>query len=962
MRIYILFSLLLLMVSCQDDRYTGSLPEVVDFNQHIRPILSNNCYTCHGPDISSRKADLRLDQEIYAKTKNENGHWPIKAGSSQKSEIYKRISTDDPEQIMPPPETNRTLSDYEKALIARWIDQGALWKKHWAFIPPTEVANADDHHTIDQIIDKKLTSMDLHRAPLAGSKSLARRLSFILTGLPPDVASLDKNLEDTSIYEAYVDELLASPAYGERWARHWMDLARYAEGRGHEFDYPVIGAWQYRDYLIRAFNQDIPYDDFIREQLAGDLLKTPRINDKEHYNESTIGTVFLNLSEGKHSPVDTKDEEKIRIDNVIDVTTKTFQGLTVACARCHDHKFDDIPTTDYYALYGIFESTRAHLYPTFATAEYGEEIDSIKALKENLKHYLHAISDQAETPEATLISQPSTSELTLDVKVMGDFRQESFDGWTSDGYCFGDRPNTGEVVVKEDHRAAVVREGVASSRKFNMGLSGALRSPTFIIDHDYLLFRAAGRASTIRVVMDNLQLIQDPIHGAFTRRIDSDTLQDYISYVGQWKGNKAYIEIIPGIYYSKNGKNHHYKLDPDAWIEASYVLAMDTMMEKSSSCWWSTNVEKKSPNNEKLPEGIWKVYSEKLTEFQSTFNDTMFYAGSTDGDYIQSAVFIRGDHRNLSEEKVPHRFFTALKDIGPEFPKEGSGRLALAEAIADPSNPLTARVMVNRVWHHLFGRGIVSTVDNFGLQGTLPSHPELLDHLALWFIKHDWSVKQLIKYIVTSETFRQSTEIEDSLALEKDPDDHYLHSFPVQRLEAEAIRDAVLACSGRLDHTMYGPSIPLHLTEFLQGRGRPSISGPLDGGGRRSIYQALWRNFLPPFMTTFDMPIPFSTFGDRSETNVPAQSLTLLNDPFIKEQAEVWAKCILGKKNYDSERIASVYNLAFSRDPSPIEMEQAKAFILAQIIKYDGNNMATEMAWTDFCHSIYNMKEFIYLL
>ncbi|MBK8504091.1 MAG: PSD1 domain-containing protein [Saprospiraceae bacterium] len=925
--------------------------------------MSNNCFVCHGPDISSRKAELRLDQEFFAKSQSQSGLWPIRAGKPHRSEMYRRIMSDDPEQMMPPPETNRSLTAYEKALIGKWIEEGAEWKKHWAFILPENQFLSDNaRHPIDQIIDQTLDRQHLQRIPQASNQQLIRRLSYLIKGLPPTEEDLAKNVEDDGDYEKYVNQLLTSPQYGERWARHWMDLARYAEGRGHEFDYPVIGAWRYRDYLIRAFNQDLPYDEFVIEQLAGDLLDTPRYNPEEGFNESLIGTLLLNIGEGKHSPVDTKDEEKIRIDNVIDVTSKTFLGLTVACARCHDHKFDDIPTTDYYALYGIFESSRAHLYPAERTPKEYQYIDSIQQLKQELLAYLESVSLTSNQPPASFISEKTKEIPSVNYTVLGDFRGENIGPWSSDGYCFGKKTTKGELVVDtKSNRAHIRISGTASSEKISRGLSGALRSPTFTIDSDYILFKAAGNHATIRIVPDNLQLIQDPIHGAFARKIESESLIDFISFVGQWKGTKAYIEIIPGNYYSRNGKGHYYRQNPEAWIEVEYVLALDSLIEFPSGVLLSNDKITRQESFLQIPQSIWNDYWLEKNRFSKFLQDTTFLAGMIDGDCIESAVFVRGDHRNLSEDKVPHRFLTALPGVGPDFPKTGSGRLALAKSIVDPENPLTSRIFVNRVWHHLFGKGIVTTVDNFGLQGTLPSHPELLDHLAVWFLENDWSVKKLIRYIVTSETFKQNTEA-DPHALEIDPENKLLHSFPLLRLEAEAIRDGILTCSDRLDLTMYGESIPLHLTDFLQGRGRPSESGPLDGAGRRSIYQALWRNFLPPFMTTFDMPIPFSTFGDRSETNVPAQSLTLLNDPFIREQAELWAKNLIKKNQDTSTLIESVYLKAFSRKPSADEIIISIQFINDQKEKYPQREDKYQLAWTDFCHSIFNMKEFIYLL
>jgi hypothetical protein len=344
--------------------------------------------------------------------------------------------------------------------------------------------------------------------------------------------------------------------------------------------------------------------------------------------------------------------------------------------------------------------------------------------------------------------------------------------------------------------------------------------------------------------------------------------------------------------------------------------------------------------------------------------DPGFVVGVIDGDHIQSPVFIRGSLKNLSKEKVPHRFLTAISDTTSVFPDQGSGRLEFAQNIVNPDNPLTARVMVNRIWHHIFGRGIVETVDNFGVQGKIPSHPQLLDSLAVRFVEDNWSIKKIVKYMVMSQTFQRSTEASaDSKIV--DPDNILLQHYPVRRLNAESIRDAILATSGRLDTTMYGPPVPVYLTEFLKGRGRPRKSGPLDGEGRRSIYQALNRNFLPPMMLAFDMPVPFSTFGKRNVSNVPSQSLTMLNDPFVEEQAAYWADRILKVPTGFDERVKQVYLTAFARQPKSAEIQQARDFFDEQLalLGQAGESPEVEKAlWKSYCHSIFNMKEFIFLV
>jgi len=371
------------------------LPDEVDFNDHIRPILSNNCFVCHGPDISTREADLRLDTRQHATARREEGGRAIVPGSARRSLLIKRITATDPEERMPPLEAKKTLAPREIALLRRWIEQGAEYKKHWSLIPPTppEVPpapkDAQAATDLDRFILARLDAQSLRPAPMASKAALIRRLSYVLTGLPPapeDVRAFVAD-DEPEAYATLVDHLLASPHFGERWARHWMDLVRYADSKGHEFDFTIEGAWRYRDYLIRAFNADVPYDQFVTEHLAGDLLEAPRRHPDSLFNESILGTVFFALGEGKHSPVDVRIDEAERIDNIIDVTTKTFQGLTVGCARCHDHKFDPIPTTDYYALYGIFESTRFAPTPLLSTHT-ETRLDSIKALKTDIRHRL----------------------------------------------------------------------------------------------------------------------------------------------------------------------------------------------------------------------------------------------------------------------------------------------------------------------------------------------------------------------------------------------------------------------------------------------------------------------------------------------------------------------------------------------------------------------------------------------
>ncbi|MGW9685319.1 PSD1 and planctomycete cytochrome C domain-containing protein [Flagellimonas sp. 2504JD1-5] len=964
-----------LLFSCgNSDTAYEPLPKTVDFNFHIRPILVQNCYLCHGPDPSSRKAELRLDTYEGATAALKEGGFAVVPGKPGKSQLIFRVNHEHEDKMMPPPETNSKLTQREKDLLEKWIKQGAEWKPHWSFIKP-EISEEDQTKDIDQFVDRLLEQKGLVKASKANKNTLIRRVSYLLTGLPPSPKEVEDYILDSSenAYEKMVDYYLNSPTYGERWARHWMDLVRYAETKGHEFDYAITGAWKYRDYLIRAFNNDVPYDQLLKEHLAGDLLDEKRYDDETGVLESQLATAFYAMGEGTHSPVDIKQDEANRIDNMIDVTTKTFQGLTVSCAKCHDHKFDPITAADYYAMYGVMESTR------FTPLDADQSISKEATAKEiqDIQSYIKTIvSEKLSTNQVNRSAFNPRTDQKLNSKFIkiGDFRNDDFDGWTTTGLAFGDATTLGNpVLASPSGRLMSLEEGRASSKIFGPGVLGTLRSPDFILNSNFIGVRAKGEHSTIRIIIDNFQLIQWPIYGGLTQSVSSSGWKNYKFDIESWKGHKAYIEILPGGY-----DQHNFKVPSDAFIEAQYAISFDSEWpeeaniltdERSSEGFSSSKIKALNANIKngavhfQFPELITAIDSSKKTS-KSLKGGSVIY-GVSDGSATDSPVFIRGRYQEPSEENVPRRFLSTLPMGNVPFESRGSGRLELAEAMLHQENPLTARVMVNRIWHHLFGKGIVETVDNFGLQGKLPSHPELLDHLAIKFQNEGWSIKKTIKYIVTSETFKRSTSnnLEPS---DKDPNNIFLASFPIKRLESEAIRDGILVASESLDTELYGPPIPTYLTEFMGGRGKPEESGPLDGAGRRSIYQEVRRNFLEPMMTTFDRPIPFTTFGRRDVTNVPAQSLILMNDPFVIAQSKIMAEKLLTQKNLSfKEKVEWIYMRTFSRKPTEKEIDNASKFIatieaMKNTEDFEGNKDLE--IWKEYCHSIFNLKEFIYLI
>lgn len=1008
-------------------------PDIEFFEKKVRPLLVNNCIGCHGP--MKQKGDLRLDSKEAALKGGDNGPAFI-AGKPEKSLLNIAVSYQG-DVKMPP---KGKLSDEDIAILHEWVKKGATWPDgggsggtgpkpfdlkerltHWSFQPiksadVPSLANNNSKNPIDAFIKAKLNQKKLKLASKADKRILIRRVTFDLTGLPPTSAEIEQFLKDESpnAWEKVIDRLLASPAYGERYGRHWLDLARYAETLGHEFDFEIFEAWRYRDYVIRAFNNDLPYDQFIREQIAGDLLTNPRRNPVDQSNESVQGTAFWFLGEAKHSPVDIRVDQADRIDNEIDVFAKTFLGLTLSCARCHDHKFDPISTKDYYALFGIVTSSRhdkAFIDSPESRAKWLEPMASIqkeleaKAISRTATHLKKVIAEKgivsltSNSPtwnEAIALAsmtpasfQPKAGEFKkkLDSQIAAYTAWEkstkvlplSREGWTKGGEAFSDR--SPKAIVADDGKVTQVPSPSIARNDFSSKLTGTLRSPTFVIDRDFMLYRVPGNSVTVNLIIDNFQMIQDPIYGALRFGATGEESRWHGQNVTRWKGHRAYVEVLddgggkasvldvlqvdqPTPPPATPGKEIIESLQ--AKTPTEFALELTKRVESLLNRWQSgenlgaddaklANTILASPANSSTPTAEELSLRKKFKEIENSLPAARRALAIADGTGMNEKVFIRGNYKTPGEE-VPRRFLEAI-DATPF--NNGSGRTELAAKLTDPKNPLTARVYVNRMWKHHFGEGIVRTPDDFGYQGQQPTHPELLDWLAKWFVENGWSTKKLHRLILTSDTYMQSSEA-DTKADEADPKNELFHKMPVRRLEAEAIRDSLLAVSGRLDSTMGGPSVPTHLTAFMLGRGRPGHSGPLDGAGRRSVYQQVRRNFPNPFFTAFDYPVPFTTIGKRASSNVPAQALAMLNNPFVNQQSELWAKRILAEPaRTPDERIQRMYLMAFARQATTEEITQGKAFVAAQMKEYGTADEGR--AWTDFAHVLVNLKEFIFI-
>lgn len=1091
-------------------------PEDLEFfEKEVRPILVARCYECHSDQAKEPKGGLRLDSRAAMLKGGETGPVII-PGDAQKSLLVDAINYGELYQM--PPKTR--LPDAEVAVLTKWVARGAPWPgaapddvpkselfdiearkaAHWCWQPikklepPGVQDSAWPKHDLDRFILAKLEAAGLAPAPPADKRALIRRASFDLIGLPPSPHEVDQFVQDNSpqAFERVVDRLLESTHFGERWARHWMDLVRYAETFGHEFDYPIQHAWRYRDYLIRAFNADVPYDQFIVEHMAGDLLPTPRLNRNDGSNESIVGTGFWFLHEATHAPVDVRGDQAIRIDNQIDVMSKVFLALTISCARCHDHKFDAISTKDYYALAGVLQSSRRQeamldadgkihraatqvdavlrevetavaevaemaqrltaenfaLYLLAARAvaygdpaagepiaepgnrrnlanvaeEFGVDRQQLRAWVEAMAdaslddpmHPLHVWKQLALRPNAALRADfdawrertrsevARAASLAADYNCFADFKDGTYDGWFATGESFGAAPTHSGQWDVEAKGTQLIPPGIAHSGQRGRKFQGVLRSPTFTIKGSSIYYRLAGTGCEVRLIVDGYTMVE--FHQLLFNgmKFPIDAKEAYVWHraagdLEMYRGHRAYIELIDNgngwagideIWFSDRD-TPPVKISPTA-IQMADTEPCESLAElarRFGQRWQATMQRWRTRSltaedtelvnwmlrhwacldgsGERTRERITQICDKartRITDATENLSAPTRVTAMTDGTGVNEHIYVRGNPRTLGEE-VPRQLVTALVGQQPPITR-GSGRLILARQIADPANPLTARVMVNRLWHYLFGRGIVASVDNFGVLGEPPSHPELLDFLSQQFVQEGWSVKRLLRTVILSSTYQMSS-VADARASEADPTNRLLHATRIRRLDGESIRDAMLAISGRLDPTLFGPSVPVNITPFMQGRGRPASSGPLDGEGRRSIYTEVRRNFLSPLMLAFDTPIPFNPVGRRNVSNVPAQALILMNDPFVVEQAKRWSGKLLEDSRLTySERVQRAYVAAFARPPTDSELAQAKAFFAIQGEALGIPLEQSELdgrVWSDFCHVLWNVKEFVFI-
>jgi hypothetical protein len=917
------------------------------FERRIRPILAERCFECHGP-VKKPKGGLRLDSRAALLHGGDTGP-AIAPGEPERSLLVRAIRYAERDFRMPP---KGRLSDEQIADLTEWIRRGAPWpdgaaakgvapskdfdlakrRDFWSLRPVTRpalpvVKQADwPRSPIDYFLLAKLEGAGLRPAAPADRHTLLRRVTFNLTGLPPTPAEVEAFVNDRSpeAFAKVVDRLLASPHYGGRWGRHWLDLVRFAETGGHEFDFELPEAFRYRDYVIRAFNADVPYDQFVREHIAGDLLPAPRHNPAERFNESILGTGFYYLGESKHSPVDVRGDQADRIDNQIDVISKTFLGTTVACARCHDHMFDAVSQRDYYALAGFLQTGRYQRAFIDDPAPTRAKVRELEALRAQI---LELVGPGPAAPPIP----PSAG--------FADFRGGGFNGWFVSGEAFGTVPSgPGAALLQPDPRRPVrswIAPGVAHSGLVSGRLQGVLRSPTFTIDKKRIHYYAVGQQGRVNLILDGLLHLRDPIYGGLTHKIDNaERLQWRTIDVSMWQGHRAYLEVVD---------------DGPGFVGVQQVVFSDDGPPPASDPGGQPGPGSREEDRERVA-----ALLKRYREIEETIPEPRRAMAMQEGSPVDERLHIRGSHKNLGPV-VPRRMLEVF--AGPTSPAVNP-RLDLAQRLTDPANPLVARVMVNRIWKHHFGEGIVRTPDDFGRLGQAPTHPELLEWLASEFVRRGWSIKEMHRLILLSSAYQMASRPQPG-AMKIDPQNRLLHCMPVRRLEAEAIRDALLAVSGRLDTRMEGKGVLPHLTPFMLGRGRPGASGPLDGDGRRSLYVNVRRNFLTPLFLAFDYPVPFSTMGRRSVSNVPAQAPTMMNNPLVLQQADVWARRVLAAPGTAEERVRGMYLTGFARPPAAEELADCLAFVREQAQAYGRSD--DPRAWADLAHVLFNAKEFIYV-
>jgi hypothetical protein len=938
----------------------------VRFNRDIRPILSQHCFSCHGPDSAARKAKLRLDDREIAIQRD-----AIAPGQPDKSDLITRIFADDPATMMPPPKIKKPLSAQQKELLRRWVQQGAVYERHWSFQPvPRTVAVpgvAGDsgwvRNPIDAFVLDRLRHEKIEPAPEASRETWLRRVTFDLTGLPPTLADLDDFTADDSpdAYAKVVRRLLQSPAYGERMANDWLDVARYADTFGYQAD-RLTHVWPWRDWVIRAFQNNLPYDRFVLWQTAGDLLPGATRDQK-------LATAFNRLH--RQTNEGGSIAEEFRVENVADrVRTNglAFLGLTLECARCHDHKFEPISTKEYYRLSAFFDnidefglyshftetapSPAMLLYEKDQEKEHRDLLTRIRTKEAEWQVYAAKRCPESAPALAEVpLPRPAAHFTFDDARPTGDIRP--VDGKFGKALEFGGDtaypcPGAGEYGRTHPFTIALwLRPAELQSRAVVLHRSraaedSAFRGYSLVLDQGHLVvslvhfwpgnalqIRAKktipldvwthvaftwdgsskagglrlfvnGRAVEVEVVRD--RLTRDIVHRAEWGDFDSRNLPLSLGArfrdVGFRKGRVDDLKI--------------FDRDLSA-VEVARVGGFEVPADEASRLdHWLHH----DPTALALRQELRKL-REQENDFVSRIPQIMVLEEMP--ARRPTHVLHRGAY-DAPRERVEPDVPAAILPFPHSLPRN---RMGFARWLLDDRNPLTARVAVNRIWQIFFQRGLVVSAEDFGTQGTPPLHPELLDWLARHFMESGWDVQELCQLIALSSTYRQASRPQDPATLTRDPDNALLARGPRGRLSAEMVRDNALAISGLLVRRVGGPSVfPYQPAGLWEESGTNQVYRQSKGEGlyRRSLYTFWRRTSPPPTMTTFDAPSREWCLARRERTATPLQALVLLNDPQFVEAARVLAEKLLHDGSRLDDRLTTVFRLATSRHPSAKEL------------------------------------------
>ncbi len=1008
--------------------------EKPDFDRDIRPILSENCFACHGPDKKVREAGLRLDQKESAFAKLESGMTAIVRSNSGESELVSRVTSGDSDVRMPPPDSGKSLTNKQIELIRKWIDSGAEWSKHWAYLPPKKqatppaVKNWKVANAIDSFIQQKLKGAKLAPEPPADKETLIRRVTLDLTGLPPTIKEIDDFLADekSGAYERVVDRLFSSKKYGEHLGRVWLDAARYADTHGLPLD-NERQIWPYRDWVIDAHNRNLPFDQFTIEQLAGDLLPKPTLSQR-------IATGFnrCNVTTSEGGSIDAEYYVRYAVDRV-ETTSTVWLGLTAGCAACHDHKFDPLTQKEFYQLFSYFFSLTEKamdgnklLPPPVVKAPSPLQVAEIEGYRKEIEGLKPLIEKMLAENEASYKDPAPNGKL-------GDLMQEEY-VWFDDALPPGAAPegnegaNSWKFVTAPDHpvysgEKSSLRTGTGLTQHFFTKVSTKLK----LGDNDrlfaYVYLDPKNLPETVQLQFNNgnwehrafwgadkghapgrnnasnLRIGDLPEAGKWIR------LEIAASQVGLPAGSElngwAFTQFGGSVYWDKPGRISTARLKPEqaesialweqyrqqvkqpalpAGVQQILDLEKDQRSPPQVKRLRQYFLRHVNPSSAKAIEAQTKREAElnqKIAAVEKSLPSSLVMEDRK--EKRQAHILERGEYtkkRAAVSSRIPEW-------ISPPAQNMPENRLGLARWLVKKDHPLTSRVVVNRYWQHFFGTGIVKTSEDFGIQGERPSHPKLLDWLAVDFVENGWNIKRIHKMLVTSATYQQSSRITpEKYAI--DPVNRLLARGPRFRLDAEVIRDQALAISGLLVGKIGGPSVkpyqPSGLWKPVGFGGSNTATFKQDTGAklyRRSMYTFWKRTSPPPSLSTFDAPDRETCRVRRARTNTPLQALVLMNDVQFVEAARKFAERIMLEGGADENAKATfAFRSIVARFPNENEhraLTNVYAEYLAEFKKEAGaaesllkagesprneqlsvNELA---AWTIVAHLIFNLSE-----